>query len=92
MYRHAPSQLMAVDQLATDAEILAAVPDVEANSVLARFHEADLSSYVNAELSFASFMEREVREERNAAQAFMTTLRAYLDTGEAATTQWDPVG
>ena len=60
--------------------------------MLARFHEAGLSSYVNAELSFASFMEREVREERNAAEVFRTILRAYLDTGGATTTQWDPVG
>lgn len=92
MYRHAPPQLMAVDQLATDEEILAAVPLVDAQRVLARFHEAELSSYVNAELSFASFMEREVLEERDAAEVFRGSLRAYLETGEVTATQWDPVG
>ena len=68
------------------------MPLVDAQSVLARFHEAGLSSYVNAEWSFASFMEREVREERDAAEVFRPTLRAYLDTGQATTTPWDPVG
>ena len=92
MYRHAPPQVMAIDQLATDEEILTAVPLVDAQRVLARFHEAELSSYVDAELSFAYFMEREVLEERDAAEVFRSSLRAYLDTGEAKATQWDPVG
>jgi hypothetical protein len=67
MYRHAPPQLMAIDQLATDEEILAAGSLVDAQSMLARFHEAEISSYVNAELSFAFFMEREMQEELDAA-------------------------
>jgi hypothetical protein len=92
MYRHAPPQLMAIDQLASDGEILAAMSSLDAKTVMARFHDDALSPYVNAELSFAYFLEREVRENRVAAEEFRTALRTYLDTGEVTITEWDPIG
>lgn len=92
IYRLAPPQLMAVDQLAPDEEILALTPTIEVQSILAKFHDAGLEDYINAELSFGFFLEREHQESRVVAQSLKDSIKAYLAGEEVSPVSQPPVG
>lgn len=92
IYRLAPPRLMAVDQLAPDDEILALTPTIDVDAVLEKFHDAGLEDYVNAELSFTYFLEREDQESRAVSGSLSDSLKAYLAGEDMAPAPRPPVG
>lgn len=88
LYRSAPAKLMGADQLASDEEILAFVADLDADVVLDALHDRSLQPYLVAEMSFATFMDRESRANLAMTIAFKEALEAYLATGEVRSVSW----
>lgn len=92
MYRLAPPQLMAIDQLAPAEDIIILTKTIDVQSVLKKFQDGGLKDYLNAELAFTLFMEREEKDSRDVAQRLINSLKAYLAGEEVIAVPRDTIG
>lgn len=88
LFRVVPAELMGADQLVSDEEIVAFASEVDVEDILAGLRDGGLEPYVNAELAFTIFLEREFRGNQSVSIQFEEALEAYLATGEVRSVSW----